>query len=205
MTAAQMLVQYATGLAAGGGIPTGVLEHPAEQSPAQALQLKADWVQARVSAIGEPAVLSGGVKWTPTQINPHDMALTALLDKQEGRIAHLLGVPSELVGIPTSTDPMTYKNVTMWFDMHWRMGLRPKATHVMEALSGWALPRGTMIELNRDEYVAAEPLERAQTAQILAAIVDPATGRQALTVDEIRASERLDNTTPSDVSSGVLR
>jgi hypothetical protein len=62
-----------------------------------------------------------------------------------------------------------------------------------------------MIELNRDEYVAAEPLERAQTAQILAAIVDPTTGRQALTVDEIRASERLDNTTPSDVSSGVLR
>jgi HK97 family phage portal protein len=205
MVAAQMLIQYAAGLASGGGIPTGVLEHPAELSPVQAVQLKADWVQARVSSIGEPAVLSGGVKWNPTQINPHDMALTALLDKQEGRIAHLLGVPSELVGIPTSTDPMTYKNVTMWFDMHWRMGLRPKATHVMEALSGWALPRGTMIELNRDEYVAAEPLERAQTAQILAAIVDPTTGRQALTVDEIRASERLDNTTPSDVSSGVLR
>ena len=169
------------------------------------MQLKADWVAARASSIGEPAVLSGGIEWKPTQINPHDMALTDLLDKQEGRIAHLLGVPSELVGIPTSTDAMTYKNVTMWFDMHWRTGLRPKAQKVMAALSGWALPRGTQVELNRDEYVAAEPLERAQTAQILAAIVDPVTGQPALSVQEIRAAERLDNSTPSDVSSGVLR
>ena len=133
------------------------------------------------------------------------MALTTLLDREEGRIAHLLGVPAELVGIPTGTDPMTYKNVTMWFDMHWRTGLRPKAQHVMSALSGWALPRGTVVELNRDEYVAAEPLERAQTAQILNAIVDPVTGQQALTVQEIRNSERLDNTSPDDVASGVLR
>jgi hypothetical protein len=132
------------------------------------------------------------------------MALTALLDREEGRIAHLLGVPSELVGIPTSTDPMTYKNVTMWFDMHWRSGLRPKAQHVMAALSDWALPRGTWVELNRDEYVAAEPLERAQTAQILNSIVDK-MGNPALTVEEIRAAERLDNTEPSDIASGVLR
>jgi HK97 family phage portal protein len=205
MLAARMLIQYASKLIGGGGIPSGVLEHPAEQTPAQAAQLKADWVAARLSGIGEPAVLSGGIKWTPTQINPNDLGLTTLLDREEGRIAHLLGVPSELVGIPTSTDPMTYKNVTMWFDLHWRSGLRPKAQAIMAALSGWALPRGTSVELNRDEYVAAEPLERAQTAQILFGIQDPVTGKRALEVDEIRDSERLDNSTPSDVSSGVLR
>jgi HK97 family phage portal protein len=205
MVAAQMLQQYAAGLASGGGIPTGVLEHPHEINAVQAAQLKADWVSARLSSIGEPAVLSGGITWKPTQINPQDMALTALLDREEGRIAHLLGVPAELVGIPTNTDPMTYKNVTMWFDLHWRSGLRPKAQFVMAALSGWALPRGTSVELNRDEYVAAEPLERAQTAQILNSIVDPATGQPALTVSEIRDAERLDNSTPSDISSGVLR
>lgn len=205
MLAAQMLIQYGAKLIGGGGIPSGVLEHPAEMTPSQAAQLKADWVTARLSAIGEPAVLSGGIKWTPTQVNPKDIGLTTLLDREEGRIAHLLGVPSELVGIPTSTDPMTYKNVTMWFDLHWRSGLRPKAQFLMEALSGWALPRGTSIELNRDEYVAAEPLERAQTAQILFNIIDPATGQRALTIDEIRAVERLDNSEPSDVSSGVLR
>jgi hypothetical protein len=93
----------------------------------------------------------------------------------------------------------------MWFDLHWRIGLRPKATRVMQAMSQWALPRGTSVELNRDEYVAAEPLERAQTAQILFGIVDPVTGQRALTIDEIRSVERLDNSTPSDISSGVFK
>lgn len=205
MIAAQTLVQYASKIASNGGVPYGVLQHPETLDAAQALALQQQWVTARMSSIGEPAVLSGGVTWTPTQINPNDMALTDLLNREEGRIAHLLQVPSELVGIPTATDPMTYKNVTMWFDLHWRSGLRPKAQHVMSALSAWALPRGTTVELNRDEYVAAEPLERAQTAEILNRIVDPATGQAALTVQEIRAAERLDNSAPSDIASGVLR
>jgi hypothetical protein len=67
---------------------------------------------------------------------------------------------------------------------------------VMAALSEWALPRGTRIEINSDTYIQPEPLQRAQTAQILAGIVDPATGQQVLTVQEIREAERLDNTTP---------
>ena len=127
------------------------------------------------------------------------------MDREEGRIAQLLGVPNELVGIPSGTDPMTYKNVTMWYDLHWRRGLKPKAQTMMSALSQWALPRGTRVELNRDDYVAPEPLERAQTAQILNSIIDPATGQSALTVQEIRATLRLDDSTPSDVSAGVLR
>jgi HK97 family phage portal protein len=206
--AAQVLVQYATSLAAGGGIPTGVLQHPAELSPDQALQLKADWVQARASAIGEPAVLSGGIEWKPTQINPNDMALTGLLDRQESRIAQLLGMPSELVGIPTSTDPMTYKNMNMWMELHWRQGLKPKAKAVMKALSEWALPRGTWVELDNREYVAPVPLEQAQAIQIYAGIVDPATGQPAVTVGEIREQLGLTDTTTtvtsSDISSGVL-
>lgn len=203
--AAQLLVQYASNLVAGGGIPSGVLEHPGEISPAQAQQMKVDWVAARASGIGEPAVLSGGIKWTPTQINPQDLGLTGLLDKQESRIAYLLGVPSELVGIPTNTDPMTYKNMTMWLDLHWRTGLNPIASRLMQALSGWALPSPTSIELNRDEYIRGEPYERAQAYQILAGIVDPVTGQQAMTVDEIRDAERLDDTTPNNLSSGVLK
>jgi HK97 family phage portal protein len=205
LVASQMLIQYATNLAAGGGIPTGVLQHPAELSPDQALQLKADWVAARASSIGEPAVLSGGITWNPTQINPTDMALTGLLDRQEGRIAQLLGMPSELVGIPTATDPMTYKNISMWTELHWRQGLKPKAKSVMKALSFWALPRGTWVELDSREYVAPMPLEQAQVIQILAAIVDPATGQPALSVQEIREQLGFENTTPSDVGSGVLQ
>jgi hypothetical protein len=36
----------------------------------------------------------------------------------------------------------------------------------MSALSNWLVPRGTTVELNRDEYVRPDPLTRAQTWQI---------------------------------------
>jgi hypothetical protein len=101
---------------------------------------------------------------------------------------------------------MTYSNVGQLFDYRWREGLRPMATKVMKALSFWALPRGTQIELNRDEFVKPPPLERAQTWQILNGIVDPASGLPVLTVEEIRQLERYGNAGPtSTLISGVLQ
>jgi HK97 family phage portal protein len=205
LVAAQVLSRYATSLAANGGVPPSVLEHPEELTPDQAAVLKAQWVEARMSGIGEPAVLSGGLQWKPTAVNARDMALLELSQFNESRIAILLGVPPFLVGLPAGGDSMTYSNVQSIYDYHWRGGLRPMAQTVMAALSGWLLPRATRVELNRDEYVQPGPLERAQTAQILNSIVDPATGQSALTVSEIRGAERIDNTAPQDLAAGVLR
>jgi len=205
LVAAQVLSRYATTLAAGGGIPSSVLEHPDELSAEQSELLKAQWVQARMSSIGEPAVLSGGVKWTATQLDPEKMALLDLSQWNESRIALMLGVPPFLVGLPSGGDSMTYSNVTSLFSYHWRAYLRPRAQTVMSALSGWLLPRGTRIEVNRDAYIEPEPLQRAQTAEILNRIVDPVTGQQALTVAEIRDTERIDDSTPEPLSAGVLR
>jgi HK97 family phage portal protein len=205
VVAARMLAEYGYKLAAGGGIPSGVLTHPEELNPEQAALLQAQWVQARMSTLGEPAVLTGGITWTPTQVDPEKMSLVDLTRDQEARIAYLLGVPGPLVGLPGSGDSLTYNTVLMIFIQHWRVGLRPKAQMLMSALSGWALPRGTRVELNRNSYVEPEPLQMAQTFQILASIIDPTTGLQAITVDEIRAALRVDNSTPTDVSAGVLR
>jgi HK97 family phage portal protein len=191
----RVLTEYGTKLAA-TGVPSGVLSFPQGLNAAQAAEAKAQWMTARSSAIGEPAVLSGGVTWTPTQLNPSDMALLDLLRFNQSRIAELLGIPPIMVGLPTGGDPMTYRNVAMLYDQHWRSGLLPKAKAVMGALSGWALPRGTTVEINSDSYVQGDPLERAQAYQILASIVDPVTGRQAISVDEIRDAERLSDSTP---------
>ena len=69
-----------------------------------------------------------------------------------------------------------------------------------------ALPYGTTIEVNRDEYVEPGPLEQAQTMQILAGIVDPLTGQPALSVSEIRELLRLSVAAPSQsLTSGVLQ
>jgi len=204
LVAAAVLGRYASTVASNGGIPASILKHPEELNAQQAADLQAQWVTARMSAIGEPAVLSGGVEWEATQISPREMALVELAQFNEARIAVLLGVPPFLAGLPSGGDSMTYSNVTSLFDYHWRAGLRPKAQTVMAGLSDWALPRGTRVEVNRDAYVRPAPLERAQTEQILAGIVDPASGQQAMTVQEIRDAERLDDSQP-DLASGVLR
>ena len=70
VAAAAALDQYATALAAGGGIPSSVLLVDEQQTAEQSALLQAQWVQARMSSIGEPAVLSGGIKWEPPRSTP---------------------------------------------------------------------------------------------------------------------------------------
>jgi HK97 family phage portal protein len=205
LVAAETLARYATTIAANGLIPSSILEAPVDTTPDQAATIRDDWVTQRSLNPGLPAVLTGGMKWTPTQLNPEQMALLDLQKFNEAQIAVALGVQPVQVALPSGGDPMTYSNVNSLFDYHWRSGLRPLAQTVMAGLSEWALPKGTRVELNRDAYVQPGPLERAQTAQILNGIVDPVTGQPVLSVAEIRASERFDNSTPTDLASGVLK
>lgn len=201
LVASSVLARYAAGIAASGGVPSSILTHPEDLTPDQSAQLQNQWISARMSSLGAPAVLSGGISWQPTQLNPRDMALVELASWNDARIAVLLGVPPFLVGLPSGGDSMTYSNATSLFDYHWRAGLRPKAQAVMAALSGWLLPRGTIVEVNRDAYVRPDPYQRAQTYAILNGIVD-AHGDPAMTVQEIRDAERLDDRLPSAAMRG---
>jgi len=182
LVAAEALARYATQVV--GGIPNSVLVHPQRLTKAQATDLQMQWIEARMSTLGLPAVLSGGVDFKTLSYSPADLALVDLANWNEARIAVLLGVPPFCVALPSGGDPMTYSNVSSLFDYRWRAGLRPMAETVMSALSFWALPRGTEVELNRDEFVRPGPLERAQTAEIWNRI-------GALDVAEIRQQERF--------------
>jgi HK97 family phage portal protein len=198
--AAQMWKDYAYGLVGSGGVPSSVLTSPEGLTKQQAADLKAQWIASRQSSIGEPAVLSGGVTWEATQLDPEKMAMADLQKFSESRIAVMLGVPPFLVGLPSGGDPMTYANVSAIFDYHWRAGLRPKASTVMGGLSEWLLPAGTRIELNRDSYVQPDPLQRAQTWQVYVnlGVVAP---------DEVRRLERFDEmlatTTTTAIGAGT--
>ena len=190
LIAATVLTRYGTQLAASGAIPNAVLTHPDELTDRQAADLQEMWVNARMSRMGLPAVLSGGITFEALQLSPKDMALLELLQFNESRICVLLGVPPFLMSLPTLGDSMTYSNVTSIFDYHWRASLRPKAETVMRALSEWLLPRGTRVEVNRDAYVQPEPLIRAQTYAILNAIKDD-LGTPVLSVTDIQSAERF--------------
>ena len=88
--AANVLTRYATNLASAGGIPSSILSHPAELTAGRARELLDQWLEARMSNLGLPALLSGGVTWQATQMNPRDMALFDLSQMNEARIAVLL-------------------------------------------------------------------------------------------------------------------
>lgn len=113
----------------------------------------------------------------------------------EGKIADLLGVPRPLVGLPTG-DSLTYSNVSSWFDHHDRSSLRPKAAHVMSAVSGWGLPPTEAAELNRDEYSRPAFNERASAWVAL-------KGADLVTTQQFQAAERLMDTTSAMAITGA--
>jgi len=166
LVAAAALARYASSMAQAGGVPTSILKHPGRLDADQAAKLQSQWVAARQNALGLPAVLSGGVDFQTIAIDPEKMALVELSQWNEARIAVLLGVPPVAMGLPSGGDPMTYKNMEWLFFSRWRGALGPLSTAVMSALSGWALPRGTAVEVDMTPYVSPTPLEQAQIDQI---------------------------------------
>jgi HK97 family phage portal protein len=201
-----VLARYAAEMA-DGAIPKYILETEQPMTPKQASELLEQWWASRMSNLGEawkPAVLTGGVKAKPLQLTPQEMGLAEQAQYNEARIAVLLGVPPFLLGLPTN-ESMTYSNVSQVFDFHDRRYLKTAATRVMSALSGWALPRGQSVELNRDEYSRPALAERAEAYTKLAALgvlsrqeirvmerlVDAGTPDQPTTDDDVVAAEAL--------------
>lgn len=186
MTTAGLLQRYAQNLAETGGTPHYWLGVDRTLKKAEADDLLNQWVESRTRHAGHPALLSGGASLNQLQaMSARDMALLELAQFSEARIATLLGVPPFLVGLPSGGDSLTYSTVAQLFDFHDRSSLRPKAAAVTAALSGWALPHGQSVELNRDEYTRPSSLkERAEGYKILAEM-------QALDKNEVRAMERL--------------
>jgi phage portal protein BeeE len=188
--AAGVLARYATEVASTGGIPHYVILSQKRLSPTESEELQDQWWRSRVQNAARPPILSGGVTTERMQFSPEELGMVDLAQFNEGRIVTLLGVPPFLLGLPSGGDSMTYSNVSSLFDFHDRASLRSKALHVMTALSGWALPHGQSVELNRDEYSRPGLNERAEAYTKLAAV-------GALSADEIRTMERLVGPGPS--------
>lgn len=204
MVASELLTRYMHEIAETGGITLEWIETEKQLSPKASADLKQQYLVSRQRDPGAPGVLSGGATLNhANQMSAKDMALIELAQFTESRIAIACGVPPFLVGLPSGGDPMTYSNVTSLFDFHDRSSLRPKATTVMSALSGWALPRGQSVELNRDEYSRPALKDRAEAYERLAAIVDPTTGQPAITAEEIRTMERLISQAPDSAASAL--
>lgn len=205
MVAARLLGSYLTNLMAAGGAPTTTLVHPGELTAERAAELQSQWIEARMNSLGLPAVLSGGLDFRSTGLSPKDLALTELAGMTEARIAVLLRVPPYLVGLPQSSDSMVYNTAALTLDYQWRAHLRPLVRPIVAALSKFALPSGTTLELNRDDYIRPDPVSQATYYQMMHGIVDP-DGFQALPARKIAEMERFTVAAPTPtLTSGMLQ
>ena len=190
MLTARILAQYVRNVAATGGVVAQTLESDQAINDTTAQTIVDRWMESRASNLGAPPVFGAGLKLVDhMQMSPKDMAMLEIAQFTEARIAWLLGVPPTFAALP-SGDSETYKNVSQAFDYHDRLSLRPSASEVMAAMSWWALPRGTTLELNRDEYSRPAFAERADAwVKLVAAGM--------VSVDEYRAAERFTGEAPT--------
>lgn len=180
MTQIALLQRYTNNLVETGGIPFYWLELEKRLSQQEGRDLLDRWIESRSEYAGYPALVTGGAKLNQAKsFSAGDMALIEMQQFTEARIAILLGVPPFLVGLPGATGSLTYSNIESLFSYHDRSSLRPKVHTVMAALSGWALPSGQSIELNRDDYTRPGLVDRANAYKTLieARVLDPAEAR----------------------------
>ncbi len=193
---AGLIEKYTREMVSNGGVPLYTLETAESLTEDDAQDLLNQWIASRRANFGAPPVLDNGATLKPhLSMTPKDMAMIEIAQFTEARIATLLGVPPFIVGLP-SGDSMTYSNVSQLFDQHDRLSLRPIAAHVMGAISGWALPSTQAAELNRDEYSRPDFGARAEAYAKLVPL-------GVLTVDEVRAAERLQGEPQNDPTAGV--
>lgn len=153
MLTAGLIAKYVREMASTGGVVVQTIDAEVSLTAEDARKLQDQYMASRVANVSAPPVFDSGAKLVDhPAIPPKDMAMVELEQFNESRIAILLKVPPFLVGLPSGGDSMTYSNVSSLFDFHDRSYLNPASKTVMGALSFWALPRGQMAELNRDEY-----------------------------------------------------
>jgi HK97 family phage portal protein len=180
---ADALESWGTSLAVNNGIPTAVLQSTTKLTKQQATDLKISWAESAMSRGIWPAVLSGGLTYTPLNLKPSDIGLLDLRRFDEQRIASCFGVPLWLVGLPMQ-DGLTYSTVEGTFDYLWRATLRALSHNIMQALSGWAVPRGTWLRQDSESLIRPAMPERANAYKTL-------LDAGVTTVDEVRVMENL--------------
>jgi HK97 family phage portal protein len=185
MLTAGLLAKYTREVVAQGGVPVQTLEVEKSLDDKEAQDLMSQYIAGRVANSSAPVVLDGGAKLVDhPAVSPKDLTMLEISQFNESRIAVLLGVPPIIVGLPSGGDSMTYANVSSLFDFHDRSRLNALSSHVMAAISWWALPMGQKAELNRDEYSRPAFDQRADALVKL-------VGAGIMTIEEARRSERL--------------
>jgi len=183
LVSADALQAWGTALSTSNGIPTAVLQSEVKLTKEQAQAIKQSWAESAMSRGVIPAVLTGGLTYTPLNLKPSDVGLLDLRMFDEQRIAACFGTPLWLVGLPVN-DGLTYSTVEGTFEYFWRVTLRSIAYNVASAFSGWALPRRQYLRFASEQITEPALADRANIYSTLIAA-------GVLTPEDVRAMEPL--------------
>lgn len=161
-------------------VPPAVLEHPLRLNKTQAEDLQDQWASSVARRRAVPAVLSGGIKYTPLQVTPRDVQLIESRRWNATQAAVLLQLPPMYVGGSTG-DSLTYATTESEFIRLWVSALMPKAVRLERAFGAWT-PSTTRLRFVPDQILRSQTLDRYNAHKI---------GLEAgfLLEDEVRALE----------------
>lgn len=148
-----------------GAHPSAILSTPDHKTEDQAKTMKARFVEA-MRRRREPAVLSGGVEYTPIQGNPSESQMIEVEDQVIGRVARVMGVPAEMIGGSAgSKSSVTYANREQRAVDLLTYTIDPYLVRIEELLTS-CLPRGQYVKAARGAVLRTDLLSRYQAHDI---------------------------------------
>lgn len=132
------------------------------------------------------------------QMTPADQQLAQLQELATKHVATALGLDAEDLNV--STTSRTYANDSDRRQDRINDTLQAYIAAITQRLSmGDITRRGKRVVARSDTYMRADPVTRGAFASTMFNLVDPATGKRALTIDEIRDAEELPPAEPGPV------
>jgi HK97 family phage portal protein len=151
---------YASGWFGGAGVPSGVLTVPGDATDEEADAYKAQWLAAHKGPVPTPAVLSGGVTWTPEAANPEDSQMSESREHGVATIARLLGIPAPLLLVAVSSSSITYANVSQLYAELYRSTVIPLYLAPIEAAWSDIVARTTSVRFDLGELTRLDVASR---------------------------------------------
>ena len=174
-----------------GGIPTGVLSSDQFLSQEQADAYRDKWNEAQDQR--GLAVLGSGLSYSSIALSPADVQFLENQQFSTAQIGRLFGVPATWLGIGIEGSSITYSTSEDLARVFIQTTLTQYLTSIENAMTD-LLPRGQVATFKLDSLLRADIKSRVAAYQAL-------VGIGAMTVEEVRASEGLDdNTTAQDGS-----
>lgn len=166
-----------------GGMPTAIIKSSQTLNDQQVAQIKANWKQW-VSGRREPAVVGGGLEYTPIDQKLSETQFVDLLQFEVLNACRFTGVPPAMVFAAVSGQNVTYANITDADLFYLKHSLAHWLTDFEAAWSDMIVAP-QVVKFNVDAVLRMDTLKRYQVHEI-------ALRNRLRTVNEVRRLEDED-------------